>query len=215
MSAPNFRGMDGFGVWACVFPYNEDVYREQFPDSEGFDEKDRINIYNEDEQDCYEQAYRDMGNLIAQFNDTLKFHKLGLEPGYYQGVEIILLEEPESDDPETLAMILNDADSYRIPFWNYGDSANKKNYQKKARVKYLEELRRIDEWLNTVAFEHGFSEYGVVGRFSNGETWYKEVKGQRKESPVNANEYFFNQNRKLGFLKGGKKFKPLINLRRR
>lgn len=219
MGASNFQGMGEFGIWAYIEEYNPQFYEEAYPESEGYTEQDRARAFEEDCEFYYRDKFQEIQAEIDKLNPSLDFHKLGVESGYYEGMEIVLLERPESDDPETLAYILNDADNARIPFWNYGDSAKRKNYQKKARIKYIEEFRRIDEWLNTVAFDLGFREYGVVSRFSNGETWYNEVKGQRKEAPVNANEYFFNQDRKglLSRFKGKKPItrKPLINLRRR
>ena len=219
MGTANFRGMGDFGVWAFIPEYDKEFYEEQYPGEDGYDDDFRYRCFQESASDDYELVYGRIKDKIDDLNDTLVFHKLGVNSGYYEGIEIILTEEPGSDDAKDLAEILEEKD---LPFYiwdNYGTNLNKPRYLAKAKAKYLDECRRIYQWLEEVAKPMGFEEYGVYARFSNGETWYNQSGERQKEEPVNATEYFFSQERKGLFsrFKGKKPTarKPLINLRRK
>ena len=219
MGTSNFRGMGDFGVWAYICEYDEDYYKQLYPDSEGYDDQMRIRCFENNSYDEYQSAYDRIKDKIEDFNETLVFHKLGVQSGYYDGIEIIFTEEPYSEDAKELASILEEKEMPYYLWDNYGTNLNKPRYVAKAKAKYLDECHRIYEWLEDVAMPIGFREYGVYARFFNGETWYTRSGETKKEEPVNANAYFFNQDRKglLSRFKGKKSVsrKPLINLRRK
>lgn len=190
MSTSNFKGCGEFGVWAYVSPEND-----------------------EDSWYDYEQTASYMSRKIDDLNAKLDFYKLGLEGGYYYGMEIVLLEEPSDSDMESIAEIYEDKNNAYMPWWNYGDNVQKPKFQKKAYQKYLAEWHMINDWLNTVASENGFVPLHVTARFSTGETWYKEAPRSEPEAPVNPNAYFFSQSKKRQ-RKSGKGFVPFLKRRK-
>ena len=210
MSAPDFRGCGEFGIWAFEYGPDWEWYNEHYPSPE-YTDADRERAAADDREIFEHDAVRSITPELEELNSTLDFYQLGLEGGYYSGVEIVLTKEPYSDDKESIAEIYEEMNNAYMPFWNYGDNVDKPKFQRKAYQKYLDEYRRIDRWLNTVAADCGFRPYGIAARFSNGETWYREGKLTDYSAPQeNPNAYFFNQARKGK----GKAFVPFLKRRK-
>jgi len=203
MGTANFRGCGIFGIRAYVCEYDKEWYESEYPDST---DAERYGFFAGDCRYHYEDAYDNMKPLIEEFNDNLTFHKLGLASGYYDGLEIVLEKEPDSEDPEELAGIVQEDSGYF-----YGDNSGKAKFQKRAMLKYQKECEMIEDWLDSVAAEYGFQKFGVTARFSNGETWYSRSTEQQYAEPANPNEYFFSQARK----KRGFSLKRIFNFKRR
>lgn len=204
MGTANFRGMGDFGVWAWAPVFDKEWWAQEYPE---MSEEEAYQAWLKDIQYEYEWT-TDFENLIDEFNDKLIFHKLALKSGYYEGVEIVLDEEPYSEDPKELAEIM-DEKLIQASYWDL-PNAEKRKFQRHAKQAYFDECNKIEDWLNDTATGYGFRKYGITARFFNGETWYHESPKAAVDDPVNPNEYFFSQSKKF---KGRFKLRQLFRKR--
>lgn len=184
MGAPNFYSQRNFGLYVQSFePISLEEYKaEYFMDdeyyyseyeaavSDGWKERILEESYEKTMrfwgetfyEDIYE-GYDGFKGLMEDFNDTLVFHKLKFESGYYEGVQIYVEEKEEN--PYDLD---NDDCNY------YYDMC-----RSKAIRKYDAEIRKINKWMDKVATQHGWKELICLGIFSNGEAIYQYAKDVR------------------------------------
>lgn len=175
MSTPNFYNQKNFKLYVQSFEAIslEDYEAEEFhyddylyPKWEEADDEDKDDIleesYNHAMSMWEEDFYRDIYNgydgfkkVMEDFNDTLIFHELKFESGYYTGIQIYV---EEKDDPNEL-----DNEDCRY----YYDMC-----RSNAIRKYEAEIRKVNKWMDKVATQYGWRELHCLGIFSNGEAIY-------------------------------------------
>lgn len=101
---------------------------------------------------------------MDEFNDGLMFHKLGMQSGYYFGVQFIV--ETEYD----LSADDYDNDDCRY----YFDCCRSAAYRK-----YAAEIRKINRFMEKLGKAYGFEELVCTGRFSNGEATFAPASNSR------------------------------------
>ena len=179
MGTCNFWGMEEFGYVTYVEEYDEEWYKEEYPDEEGYRDEDRWRAFEESRSYHYEMEYDDVSKALDEFNGTLIFHRFEVHGGYYDGLEIRYAKDRwghenacrphDPDDWAELAEMLDEHDGY----YDYSD---RPRHQRRARRLYEEECDRIIEWFESTASEYGFSPMGCVARFGNGEAWYRRCR---------------------------------------
>lgn len=153
MAAANFKYQENFDLWAGDFSM------PLYPTDENGDED--TNAAPVDYLfDNY--AYDEAQEKIDEVNAGLRFYKLTLEAGYYEGTQIVI-DDGEAPDDYYFKHYSRDA------FADYGVNS----YILRRMVKA--EQRRINEVILPLFKEYGFNKYAISARFSNGETWYSRV----------------------------------------
>jgi len=194
MGTSNFRGCGRFGTWAAIDEYDAEFYEAEYPD---LSDEQRYEIHAENAAEWYEYYYHNAEKALRDLNDDLVFYKLGVEYGYYEGVEIVLEEEPWSEEPEDLAEIVNEklGPGYKV---DYEANRTKKKHLLRVEKMHDAECEKIERWLETTGKDCGFYPLDTVARFGNGETWYRrsgEKKGDAYEGD-NGLSAFFSMGRK-------------------
>lgn len=165
MAAPNFYTQDDFPLFAT----------EIFDGQEYEDEETGESCYTDFDQWLFERCKQ----RVEEFNAGLEFYQIELRGGYYAGVQTFLTEKhPEAG---TLTKYYtaeewrgNRADARKYPgsYYSYEFAYAYKEQQAREN----RERREIAAFCRTFLRDHyDFHEYGVSSRFSNGETWYKQV----------------------------------------
>lgn len=180
MGTCNFRGCGRFGYWVNVEQYDEEYYREEYPDEEGYTDDQRYAIFIESARDWYEYYAHGMQKMLDELNEKLVFHSLKVEYGYYEGLEIVLDEKYESrscqgwyapedrDGWEYIALVYDVMEG-----GCYGENVEDPKFQRRCRRKFEDECDKILDWLTVHAAEWFFHPMGCVARFGNGEAWYR------------------------------------------
>ena len=163
MSTPNFYNQKNFKLYIQSF---EAMSMEEFEEEYGLEED--YNFCMESwEQSFYEdivEGYDGFKEVMENFNNTLTFHELTFESGYYTGIQLYVEEKEEN--PHELD---NDDCHY------YYDMC-----RSKAIRKYDAEVRKINKWMDKVATQYGWRELICLGIFSNGEAIYRYAEPIRK-----------------------------------
>ena len=147
MGACNFRGCGRFGLWAVLDGYDEEYYAQEVPE---LTEEQRYEVYAEGASDTYSYCAKEMRDLLDDFNDTLVFHRLGVEGGYYDGVEVVLEDidsypsATEDDDDTELAWCVEQALGTG---WYYAENCTKEKHLARCREMYEAECERIMRFL--------------------------------------------------------------------
>lgn len=143
MSTPNFHTMENFDLFVKVYEPEED-----------YDEFEAQFFY----EDIYE-GFDGFKDLMENLNDSLFFHKITFESGYYDGVQLYVeeLENPHELDNEDCRYYYDMCRSQAIR-------------------KYDAEIRKINKWMDKVATEYGWRKLHCLGIFSNGEAIYEYAK---------------------------------------
>lgn len=115
-----------------------------------------------DDETC-EEFYFDHDDMVYDVEGAfetlnLKFHKVKVLAGYYEGAQIVF---EEIHDPNEM-----DNDDTRY----YFDMC-----RSKAIRAYDAEIRKINRRIDKFCKEGVWEKLGVVGRFSNGETIYRKI----------------------------------------
>lgn len=175
MSTANFHNQKNFKLYIKSFEpisieeYEKDYFQDSFKYDEYLEESNEElkryileQSYDKEMEFWCEMFYRDIIDGYDGFieemnslNDILAFHKLELKDGYYDGVQIYVVEK---ENPHELD---NDDCNY------YYDMC-----RSKAIRKYDSEIRKINKWMDKVASQYGWKEIYCVGVFSNGEAIY-------------------------------------------
>lgn len=180
MSTPNFHMMKNFNLYVQAFepismeefqieefPYN-DYYFDDYEQAETEEEKAEIleKAYNETMEFWHEIFYQDIFDgadgfkaLMEELNNSLLFHEVQFESGYYTGVQLYV---DEKENPHEL-----DNEDCRY----YYDMC-----RSQAIRKYDAEIRKINKWMEKVATEYGWRMLYCLGVFSNGEAIYQYAK---------------------------------------
>lgn len=98
---------------------------------------------------------------IDEINAGLRFYKLSLRDGYYNGVQICI--DLADDAPDDFWI------EHYFDFNEYG--VNRYILRRMIQA----EKKRINDKILPLFKEYGFNEYAISARFSNGETWYNKV----------------------------------------
>lgn len=180
MSTPNFHTQKNFKLYIQSFePMTLEEYQAeefQFDDyhypeyeaaiSDSWKEHILEKSYNETMELWNQVFYEDIFNgydgfkeVMEDFNNTLTFHEITFESGYYDGVQLYV---EEKENPHEL------------------DNEDCKYYYDMCRSqairKYDAEVRKINKWMEKVAPEYGWKELHCLGIFSNGEAVYQYAK---------------------------------------
>lgn len=108
--------------------------------------------------------FEDTQLMLDQFNTTLDHFEVYLLGGYYCGYQFMVKERKDYIDYEDIDTLTDDEADYF-----YGETANE------VRKQFHEEMGKIKDYFEALA-RTGYTELGVVGTFSNGETVYREAK---------------------------------------
>lgn len=118
--------------------------------------------YTDDDYYFDEYAYSAASNKIDELNDTLRFFKLRLASGYYEGTQIIVDETDEYCDEHYLSS----------PYYDFKyHGVNRYILRRMINA----ERKRINTKLLPRMKDYGFEQYEISAKFSSGETWYKAV----------------------------------------
>lgn len=128
MSCPNYQSMGNFSLF--VLESVEDQAEAWF---------------------LVEEIKRELDSL----NQSLVFHKIGIDSGYYYGVQFTV---EELFDP-------NEMDNENCQY--YFDM-----YRSTAIRRYNSEINKVHRLLRRLAAMYGFTEMVCTGRFGNGEATY-------------------------------------------
>ena len=126
---------------------------------------DNFPIYaNMEEMDWIEEHefYSSLKEIVDEFNYDLLFFKVSLKSGYYEDVQFYV--EDKEDFGKYMDEFTNEDCHY------YFDVC-----RSVAIRKYHSEINKINRWLKKTSKEWGFTELGIVGRFSNGEVIYRKA----------------------------------------
>ena len=177
MSAPNFYTQKNFDLYVQAFEpvsmeeyqkeyfLDDDYYYPDYEEAETEEEKAEIleKAYNETMENWHEFFYQDIFDgadgfkgLMEELNDSLTFHEIQFESGYYTGVQLYV---EEKENPHDL-----DNEDCRY----YYDMC-----RSQAVRKYDAEVRKINKWMEKVATEYGWRKLYCLGIFSNGEAIYQ------------------------------------------
>lgn len=115
------------------------------------------------DDETYEEIYFDRDDMMYDIKGAfgslnLKFHKVKMRAGYYEGVQIFF---EEIHDPNEM-----DNDDTHC----YFDMC-----RSKAIRAYDAEVRKINRKIDELCKEGVWSKLGVVGRFSDGSCVYKKI----------------------------------------
>lgn len=134
MSCPNYKTMDNFSLFV-------------------FEEDDSIECQIVADMVCED---------LDELNDSLLFHKICLDSGYYYGMQFVVEEENNPNDLD------NDDCRY------YFDM-----YRSVAIRRYDSEINKINRWLRKLADSYDFTEMVCTAVFSNGEAIYAPASNPR------------------------------------
>lgn len=161
MSTPNFRTMKDFPLWVvedeevCKYSLGtEDEYGNPYTEYSCDDINLAWDIFWGEMGDVYIDSIQ---NEINKLNDTLKWYKVELKSGYYNGVQIYV-----------------DTKWYDISNWDDEDCDVEFDLNKADTIKMIDcEKNNINEWFKEIPKQYGFEELICLGVFSNGEAIYK------------------------------------------
>lgn len=151
MATANFLYQDDFRLMAGEFSFPVYAVDEDGEEING----DPID-YETDEY-----SLRLAQEKIDEINASLRFYKLSLRDGYYNGVQICI--DLADDAPDDFWI------EHYFDFNEYG--VNRYILRRMIQA----EKKRINNKILPLFKEYGFDEYAISARFSNGETWYNKV----------------------------------------
>lgn len=163
MSTSNFWSQSGKGYKLYVVPSFypgeqqclECDYAEEGGDYENCGYKGECASTNQ------EWFYGDAVGAIDRANDQLKYHKIELKSGYYDGVQLFVVAEHDDEGIESM----DNTDA-----WYYFDMCRSKAIRAWKADKNL-----VNKVMKELAKELGMIEIRMVARFSNGEALYEKV----------------------------------------
>ena len=170
MSAANFETMRDFPLFAKNYVVEMKrceicgaIMEAEAEECECCGADELKSVWEFDELACLD-AEREITAKMDEFNDGLMFHKLGLQSGYYSGVQFIV--ETEHD--------LSEYDYDNDDCHYYFDCCRSAAYRK-----YAAEIRKINRFMEKLRKAYGFEELVCTGRFSNGEAMFSPASNSR------------------------------------
>lgn len=133
-----------------------------------FKSMDNFNLFVRD-YDGDDFIIQNIEEALETLNDSLTFHKIVLEDGYYYGLQFYV---EENDDP-------NEMDNENCRY--YFDM-----FRSVAIRRYNSEVNRIGRLLRRLASAYGFEEVVCSAVFSNGEATYTPVKNNPRAKVLQA-----------------------------
>ena len=107
-----------------------------------------------------EYIQKEMQKVAEDINSSIRFHNVTLMSGYYAGIQFYVSEE-----------------YYNLEDWTNEDARDEFDMCRSVMLrKYRSEKNYIVRALRKAKADLGLMELGVTARFSNGETWYTEIK---------------------------------------
>lgn len=111
-------------------------------------------------------------NDLDETNSDLIFFHIGLESGYYCGVQFIVNMNDYADEA-----------GFTVDGAEYADNESCRYYLdmclSEAKRKFETERRKVIRLMESLAEAWGFEEYVCVAHFSNGEAWYEKASNRR------------------------------------
>ena len=176
MATANFYNQKNFDLYIKAFELisMEEYQEEYFEDSPYYDDykqaetegtKAKIleQAYNNDMEFWNDNFYEDIFNgydgfkdVMEELNDSLVFHSMEFQSGYYAGVQLYI---KEMENPYELD---NEYCKY------YYDMC-----RSQAIRKYEAEIRKINKWMEKIAVQYGWKKLNCLGVFSSGEAIYE------------------------------------------
>lgn len=139
-----------------------------------FKSMDNFNLFIRDYDDEEYFIIRDIEETLESLNDSLTFHKITLESGYYSGLQFYV---EENDNPNEM-----DNEDCRYYFDMFRSVAIRR---------YNSEINKISRLLRRLADEYDFEEVVCTARFSNGEAEYTRANNKPRarlyQAAVSAN----------------------------
>lgn len=174
MGTCNFHSMDNFDLWAT----SSDRFYTKFcsecdcsvSDGETCEicGADLSEISAEYDDIAAQIFYDDLENRCQEENDHLKFFKISVKSGYYDGLQLFVDLTQAAD---------NAGFTERGP--EYLDNESAHDYFDMCRSKciraYESEKRKVNKALAIIGGAYGLDKLGIFARFSNGETWYTKI----------------------------------------
>lgn len=154
MSAPNFK-FNCNSVFPMMVISNEDICKMyiELEDGEYYSNCDIDFAF-----DMYQSDLMIIEDELEELNEKLKWYKLSIESGYYDGMQILV-----------------ETDWINIGEWSEEDCKDEFDLTKKeTMLMILEEQKTICEYLKTTK-QYGLREVVCNGIFSNGEAIYSYV----------------------------------------
>lgn len=166
MSAANYKTMDNFPLLAKEFVVHEKscsvcgAYQtneeNEVCECCGGELEETSYI----DSDSMQEAFADIQKRLGDLNQTLLFHKVSAESGYYYGLQLYVEEKHNPNDYD------NDDCRY------YFDMC-----RSVAIRRYNSEVNKLRRMLRRLGAEFGFEELVCMDVFSNGEAYYEHVAG--------------------------------------
>lgn len=167
MSTPNFEFMKYDMPLIVAAPEIEmqgfDETKAQFEEENDGEYTERM--YEMDIQFDYDDLYEDMKDRAECMNDSLTYYKVGVQSGYYSGLQFVV-NTVEGLDYDRNSPYCVDNDDTRYWF---------DECRSKALRKAESESKRIYKWLKSLKND-GYMELNCDGVFSNGEAIYSIAK---------------------------------------
>lgn len=176
MSTPNFQGeLNGFPLYV-----HEDIYAKICPECGAWNSAENDVCFEcgedldsaEERYDPYEteEICEAAHAALTEINKDMDFFAVGLESGYYTGVQFTVKFKKHwgcEIDPEEL----DNEDAHY--YFDCCRSVMLRRYER--------ERRKLGKKLAVIAADNGFEEIRCVGIFSNGEAIYERVPKQVKK----------------------------------
>ena len=161
MSTVNFRTMDYDLPLVIGGVYDSDTiehWKNEYLAEYGEEMTERELEY--EFQMYAEDDFAEATRLAEDFNESLKFYKMEVVGGYYEGFQLFVSGIWFDDYEE---MDNNDAHYYFDMCRSKALRAEKS------------EMRKIEKWLHSITSDYGYQIIECIGRFSNGKAVYRKV----------------------------------------
>ena len=165
MSTSNFYSQKDFPLIAAIYEKPDDIEEYEEETGDPYDEANASYWY-------YEDMAIEMNEAADDINEELKFYKVETRGGYYDGIQFYVNEDKVPDYNWTRDHYGEEAADEEARFDTDDAFENAKAVEKAVE----EEQEKVHDWLIETAKDLGLICLGVSAHFSNGETWYHEVK---------------------------------------
>ena len=158
MATKNYRTIRNLNIYAYEVD-TDDIFAALKEEYE--EEEITLDMVYDISDTYYEDFRREIDPIIEKLNDQNIFHKITLEAGYYEGIQLVIEAEHELDKYDDY-----DDEDCEYYFDMCRDDAYKAFYK---------EIETIREELNKVACDLGMIQYVHSATDSSGYGYYKRV----------------------------------------